>query len=91
MSEEQVAIKLYREVPAEADKSGLMLCLGHTSKQTTSLSLIFPVGLLTKEYVHWLLSPTWISTEGTLEFTLCMSISVAGKEVLAVDIPNVAV
>lgn len=76
-----------------------MLCLGHTSQQSTSLSLIFPGGLLTKEYVHRLLSPTRIPTEGTLEFTLCMGISVAGEEVLsvageevlAVAIPNVAV
>lgn len=74
-----------------------MLCLGHTSQQSTSLSLIFPVGLLTKEYVHRLLSR--IPTEGTLAFTLCMGISVAGEEVLsvageevlAVAIPNVAV
>lgn len=49
------------------------------------------MGLLAKEYVHLLLSPTRISAEGTLEFTLCMGISVAGKEVLAVAILNVVV
>lgn len=46
---------------------------------------------MAKEYVHLLLSPTWISTEGMLGFTLCMGISVTGEEVLAVAILNVAV
>lgn len=92
-----MAIKLCREVLAEADTLGCLSTLDPIVKwalvkQSTSLYLIFLVGLLAKECVRLPWSPAGNIRQRNAEVSHCdFGIFVTGEEMQVVVVLNVAV